>query len=127
MSQHNKNPEARANLGRAKPKSRCGGGHDHAGHAHHGHQAAAMVCDPVCGMKVDPASSKHRFEYRGETFHFCSAACKAKFAADPDAYLEKRIPEADVPQGTNEGTIYTCPMHPEIRQVGPGSCPICGM
>ena len=106
----------------------CGGhgpaSHDHAGqHDHHAH-AAATVRDPVCGMTVNPATSKHRFEYRGETFHFCSAGCRTKFAADPVAYLEKDSkPKAAVP----EGTIYTCPMHPEIRQVGPGSCPICGM
>jgi Cu+-exporting ATPase len=75
-------------------------------------------------MTVTPATSKHRFDYRGETFHFCSAGCRTKFAADPVAYLEKDSrPKAAVP----EGTIYTCPMHPEIRQVGPGSCPICGM
>jgi Cu+-exporting ATPase len=74
-------------------------------------------------MTVDPATSKHRFAYRGETFHFCSAGCKTKFAADPNAYLEQRPAKQDVPKGT----IYTCPMHPEIRQVGPGSCPICGM
>jgi Cu+-exporting ATPase len=75
-------------------------------------------------MSVDPTTSKHRFDYRGETFHFCSASCRTKFAADPVAYLEKDSrPKTAVP----EGTIYTCPMHPEIRQVGPGSCPICGM
>src|SRR3954469_15962746 len=79
--------------------------------------------DPVCGMTVDAANSQHRFEYRGETFHFCSAGCRAKFAAEPEQYLTSRKPKADAP----EGTIYTCPMHPEIRQVGPGSCPICGM
>ncbi|MCK1637944.1 heavy metal translocating P-type ATPase [Bradyrhizobium sp. 157] len=104
----------------------CCGGHGHASHSHHGHQAAgsATVRDPVCGMSVDPATSKHRFDYHGETFHFCSAGCRTKFSADPAAYLEKtKAPKAAVP----EGTIYTCPMHPEIRQVGPGSCPICGM
>jgi P-type Cu+ transporter len=79
--------------------------------------------DPVCGMTVDPAISQHRFEYRGETFHFCSAGCRAKFAAEPEQYLTGRKPKADAP----EGTIYTCPMHPQIRQTGPGSCPICGM
>jgi Cu+-exporting ATPase len=105
----------------------CGGQGDHAGHAHHHHQdhpaAAATVQDPVCGMSVDPATSKHRFEHRGETFHFCSARCREKFAADPAKYLENRAPAQDAPAGA----IYTCPMHPEIRQVGPGSCPICGM
>jgi Cu+-exporting ATPase len=75
-------------------------------------------------MTVNPATSKHRFDWRGETWHFCSAGCRTKFAADPVAYLEKDSrPKAAVPAGA----IYTCPMHPEVRQVGPGSCPICGM
>jgi P-type Cu+ transporter len=107
-------------------KGACCGGHSHASHSHHDHSAhtAATVRDPVCGMTVNPTASKHRFDYRGETFHFCSAGCRTKFAADPVAYLEKASkPKAAAP----EGTIYTCPMHPEIRQVGPGSCPICGM
>jgi Cu+-exporting ATPase len=109
-------------------ESACCGGHGHAGHhyADHVHQAhaAATVRDPVCGMTVDPATSKHRFGYKGKTFYFCSAGCRTKFAADPLAYLEKdKRPQPAVP----EGAIYTCPMHPEIRQVGPGSCPICGM
>jgi Cu+-exporting ATPase len=82
-----------------------------------------MVTDPVCGMKVDPATSPHRFDYRGETHHFCSAGCRTKFAAAPEQYLEKRKPTREAPSGT----IYTCPMHPQIRQLGPGSCPICGM
>ncbi|MBR0982477.1 heavy metal translocating P-type ATPase [Bradyrhizobium liaoningense] len=114
----------------AKPaaSSCCGGHGDHAGHGHHhahGHgEAASKVHDPVCGMTVDPTTSKHRFEYHGETFHFCSAGCRTKFAADPANYLAKdKAPEPAMPAGT----IYTCPMHPEIRQVGPGSCPICGM
>ncbi|MBX9648487.1 MAG: YHS domain-containing protein, partial [Xanthobacteraceae bacterium] len=106
----------------------CCGGHDHAGHDHHpGHpdpEAKAGVRDPVCGMAVDPVTSKHRFDYLGETYHFCSAGCRTKFVADPKSYLEKDSkPKAAVP----EGAIYTCPMHPQIRQVGPGSCPICGM
>src|SRR5450755_2156695 len=99
----------------AKPGC-CGGGHDHAGHA-------TTVRDPVCGMTIDPAKSPHRFAHRGETYHFCSAGCRTKFAADPQTYLDKTAPKAAVP----EGTIYTCPMHAQIRQVGPGSCPICGM
>ncbi|WP_041748644.1 heavy metal translocating P-type ATPase [Bradyrhizobium cosmicum] len=102
----------------------CGGHGDHAGHAHDNGGATTKVLDPVCGMTVDPATSKHRFEHHGETFHFCSAGCRTKFAADPARYLAKdKAPEPEVPAGT----IYTCPMHPEIRQVGPGSCPICGM
>jgi P-type Cu+ transporter len=103
----------------------CGGGHDHAGHGHGDHHAdhTTSVRDPVCGMTVDPAKSQHRFDYRGETYHFCSAGCRTKFAAEPQTYLDKSAPKAAIP----EGTIYTCPMHPQIRQVGPGSCPICGM
>ncbi len=83
-----------------------------------------QVLDPVCGMTVDPATSKHHHTHHGETFHFCSAGCRTKFAADPAKYLAReKAPEPEMPAGT----IYTCPMHPEIRQVGPGSCPICGM
>jgi len=74
-------------------------------------------------MSVDPTTSKHRFDVRGQTFHFCSAGCRAKFAADPAKYLDNKEPPPELPAGT----IYTCPMHPQIRQVGPGSCPICGM
>lgn len=114
----------------AKPadSSCCGGHGDHAGHAGHHHHdhalAATKVLDPVCGMTVDPATSKHHLTHQGETFHFCSAGCRTKFAADPAKYLAKeKTPEPEMPAGT----IYTCPMHPEIRQVGPGSCPICGM
>ena len=86
--------------------------------------AATTVTDPVCGMKVDPATSKHRFDHAGTTHHFCSARCRTKFAADPDAYLRPKIA---APSPAAPGAIYTCPMHPQIRQVGPGSCPICGM
>jgi Cu+-exporting ATPase len=112
----------------AKPvASACCGGHgDHAGHTHD--ESATKVHDPVCGMMVDPTTSQHRFERHGETFHFCSAGCRAKFAADPAKYLARKNEEQK--EGEPEmpaGTIYTCPMHPEIRQVGPGSCPICGM
>jgi Cu+-exporting ATPase len=110
----------------AKGSGCCGGGHNHSGHSHHEHRHTedkASVRDPVCGMTVDCATSEHRFDHRGETFHFCSAGCRTKFAADPDSYLNDNKPKADVP----EGAIYTCPMHPQIRQTGPGSCPICGM
>ena len=87
----------------------------------HSHAAAATI-DPVCGMTVDPAKSPHRLSHAQKTYHFCSAGCRGKFAADPEKYLHG-TPAGAVP----EGTIYTCPMHPEVRQVGPGSCPICGM
>jgi Cu+-exporting ATPase len=113
--------------GASKGSGCCGGGHDHSGHDHHDHHADgnanANVSDPVCGMTVDPATSRHRFDYRGETFHFCSAGCRTKFVADPKKYLDNSKPKA----AAAEGAIYTCPMHPQIRQAGPGSCPICGM
>ncbi len=72
--------------------------------------------------EVDPATAKHSAEYDGQTYYFCCNGCKTKFTADPDKYLKPREPEPVV-----AGAIYTCPMHPEIRQVGPGTCPICGM
>ena len=99
---------------------------------HHGHSCcsakpkveAHSATDPVCGMSVDPATTPHHAEHQGEAFHFCSAGCRTKFIADPQKYLSKdRAEDPPAPPGTT----YTCPMHPEIRQVGPGSCPICGM
>jgi Cu+-exporting ATPase len=103
-------------------KTSCG---DHSGHGRDPRHAdvKAPVRDPVCGMSVDPATSNHRLDHHGETFHFCSAGCRSKFAADPAKYLGKQKPQAEPPAGT----IYTCPMHPQIRQLGPGNCPICGM
>lgn len=80
------------------------------------------MIDPVCGMSVDPHTTPHRHVHHGRPYYFCSAGCRTKFAADPQKYLGQRQ-ETPVP----EGTIYTCPMHPEVRQVGPGACPICGM
>ena len=82
------------------------------------------VKDPVCGMDADPHTAKHRAEHAGRTYYFCSATCRTKFMANPSKYLEpEAAPSALVP----EGAIYTCPMHPQIRQAGPGACPICGM
>jgi len=91
---------------------------------HHHHHAVGSdgAIDPVCGMRVDAHNAKHRADYQGRTYYFCSSGCRTKFGADPKKYLGERKAEP-VP----EGTIYTCPMHPEITQVGPGSCPICGM
>jgi Cu+-exporting ATPase len=87
--------------------------------------AQAAERDPVCGMTVDPAGSPHREAYRGRTYHFCSAGCRGEFAADPERYL---APDAREPRAQPDDTaIYTCPMHPQIRQAGPGACPICGM
>ena len=82
-----------------------------------------MVRDPVCGMTVDPDAGKPRHEHGGHVYHFCSEGCRAKFAAEPGKYLAGRPAAEPMPAGT----IYTCPMHPEIEQVGPGHCPICGM
>jgi Cu+-exporting ATPase len=90
----------------------------------HQHSAATGDAkDPVCGMTVDRAKTPHRHIHRDETYYFCSAGCLTKFAADPQKYLGRRLPEPAMP----EGAIFTCPMHPAIRQEGPGSCPICGM
>ena len=80
-----------------------------------------QAIDPVCGMTVDPGTAKHKAEHKGHTYYFCSAGCRTKFVAAPAKYLDK------VEEPVAAGTIYTCPMHPQIRQVGPGSCPICGM
>ena len=86
--------------------------------------APALAKDPVCGMSVDPHTAKHRAEHGGRTYYFCNPRCREKFIADPQKYLAAdEAPAAPVAPGT----IYTCPMHPEIRQIGPGSCPICGM
>lgn len=84
----------------------------------------SLAKDPVCGMNVDPAKTAHHAEHRGEAYHFCSASCRTKFVADPEKYLGRKTPtEAQLPADA----IYTCPMHPQIRQDHPGSCPICGM
>jgi Cu+-exporting ATPase len=85
--------------------------------------AARMATDPVCGMKVDIGAQGPSFEHRGETYWFCSSGCRTKFAADPERYLTKQGEAKPLPQGT----LYTCPMHPEIVKEGPGHCPICGM
>jgi Cu+-exporting ATPase len=81
--------------------------------------------DPVCGMTVDPQTTAHHADHAGVAFHFCSAGCRTKFLADPEKYLAPR--PAKPAQPPRAGVIYTCPMHPQIRQDGPGSCPICGM
>jgi Cu+-exporting ATPase len=103
-----------------------GQGHVHGpgcSHSHIDEPTTARLLDPVCGMTVDPAAAKHRFSYKNHDYFFCSGRCRERFAADPDAFL-KPGPSAPPPP---PGTTYTCPMHPEIRQIGPGSCPICGM
>ncbi len=100
--------------------------HQSRGRKHAGAQATAAAIDPVCGMTVDPDRSPHHVTYEGRDYAFCSPGCRSKFAADPEKYLHKLAgPAAAAP--TSSGAIYTCPMHPEVRQIGPGSCPICGM
>ena len=91
----------------------------------HGGQAAAAT-DPVCGMTVDAANSRHHHDHKGRDYAFCSGGCRNKFMANPEQYLNKAA-EAAAAQAAPDGTIYTCPMHQQIRQIGPGVCPICGM
>ncbi len=89
-----------------------------------GTESLGTAIDPVCGMTVDPAKAAHHATHEGTHYHFCGAGCLAKFTADPAKYL------SDAPRAEAvalPGAIYTCPMHPEIRQDGPGACPICGM
>ena len=99
---------------------------DHSGHAHHHDHAADTALDPVCGMKVDPSTARHKAEHEGKTFYFCSEGCHTKFDADQAKYVHEKMRPAR-PVNLPDGTNYTCPMHPQIRQVGPGNCPICGM
>ncbi|HEX8045538.1 heavy metal translocating P-type ATPase, partial [Rhizobium sp.] len=80
--------------------------------------------DPVCGMDVDRASARHFLKHEGEKFYFCSASCKAKFEAEPAAYLDGNRPAA---KPVPKGTLYTCPMHPEVVSDHPSDCPKCGM
>ena len=101
--------------------------HDHHNHGHHSHASESVVAmsakDPVCGMTVALDSGKPSHEHKGETYHFCSQGCHDKFAADPEHFLSGA--HKDQPQP--DGTKFTCPMHPEIVQDGPGDCPKCGM
>ncbi len=100
-----------------------------------------LAKDPVCGMSVDPAMAKHKAEHADATYYFCSAGCREKFVANPARFLAERaeapasaahshVHRISPPPAMNlapSGAIYTCPMHPQIRQDHPGSCPICGM
>ena len=84
-----------------------------------------LVTDPVCNMRIDPAHAAGSSEYQGQTIYFCCAVCKQKFDASPEAYLgaAKPAPAGPAPAGT----MYVCPMHPEVRSDKPGACPKCGM
>ena len=111
----------------------------HSRHGHAGPEESARVRDPVCGMEIDPAATTHHSEFGGRRFWFCSAGCKAKFEAAPEGYAASAAEDPGAAKGDHarhhqtvsktlpDGTVWTCPMHPEIRRDGPGSCPICGM
>src|SRR5439155_24455250 len=88
--------------------------------------------DPVCGMRVKE-TTPHTYEYGGRRYFFCGARCREKFRAEPEKYLQPahshstlNIP-AHTAQSRSAGAAYTCPMHPKVRQAGPGTCPACGM
>ncbi|HKQ11001.1 MAG TPA: heavy metal translocating P-type ATPase [Rhizomicrobium sp.] len=103
----------------------CCGGHSHPPAGTAATHDSGKAIDPVCGMTVDAATTVHKADFQDATYYFCSAGCRAKFLADPQKYLKPKTAEAQ--KAAVPGTIYTCPMHPQIRQQGPGSCPICGM
>ena len=86
-------------------------------------EAFLIAEDPVCGMNVDRGTAEHLAKHQGQRFYFCSSRCKARFEGEPEKYLEGTPALEPMPKGT----IYTCPMDPEIEQIGPGDCPICGM
>ncbi len=97
---------------------------DHGKAHHHPASGSGTVVDPVCGMTVDPATTPHHASHAGLDYHFCSAKCRERFLARPELFI------GDAPRPEPEGSkdiVYTCPMHPEIEQIGPGTCPICGM
>src|SRR5947209_3992258 len=82
--------------------------------------------DPVCGMTVVPSTAAGHFDYDGRTYYFCSTGCLERFRANPEQFVNPRVAPSDKKPAPSD-VDYTCPMHPEIRQKGPGSCPICGM
>ena len=86
----------------------------------------SSVLDPVCGMTIDPAHAAGQAEYRGTTYYFCNPVCRERFEADPERYLDPAHASVAAMPG-DSARDYTCPMHPEVRQRGPGSCPKCGM
>jgi len=108
--------------------------HSHTPHHHPDGETMDMVKDPVCGMMVDPETAPHHYDLGGTHYHFCSAGCRNKFEANPNRYLNppQSDPAGQAPARGSlpepaQGTIWTCPMHPQIRRNGPGQCPICGM
>ncbi len=107
--------------------------HENQGQAHKTEVGGTESTDPVCGMSVDAANTSHRYEHGGETYYFCGARCQERFSADPvgwldgSARLKADAEKAAAAEKAGNTVKYTCPMHPEIVQDGPGSCPICGM
>ena len=89
-----------------------------------------MTKDPICGMTVDPQTAAGSFEYQGQTYYFCSRHCLERFRTEPQKYVSKQpstdvvVPPSPIPLTQQE---HTCPMHPDVRQKGPGPCPQCGM
>ncbi len=104
--------------------SSCCGGHSKEKVSHHDHSKMGhgkIIKDPVCGMTVDPETAKGGSStFQGQTFYFCSSKCKSKFDSEPQSFLTPKAPTKDM-----KDVEFTCPMHPEIRQKGPGNCPIC--
>ena len=90
-------------------------------------QKSAGAIDPVCGMSVDPQYAAGSSVFQGKTYHFCSKGCVAKFEADPEKYLHPAAKPEPMQPPVESAAEYTCPMHPEVRQIGPGACPKCGM
>lgn len=117
-SPHPHRPHAMATPAAAEPAGCCAQRRDHAATV-----AAETDKDPVCGMRVDPHATPHRAAHAGHAYYFCSARCRETFAAAPERYLGAGGEAPPVPAGS----VYTCPMHPEVRQIGPGDCPKCGM
>lgn len=105
---------------------------DHHHHTHGGELPAADAAvdkpytDPVCGMKVG-ADPQKTASFEGHAYHFCSSKCLDKFTADPASYVQREVNTPAPAKAAPARTIYTCPMHPQIRQDHPGNCPICGM
>jgi Cu+-exporting ATPase len=96
--------------------------------ATHQHSVApAKSVDPVCGMTVDPARAAGHVDYQGQTYYFCGRGCVEKFRANPAEFIKPRPEQARGAPTAVHAQEYTCPMHPQVRQIGPGSCPICGM
>jgi len=87
-------------------------------------EAAEGVVDPVCGMTIDPADAVGHFDYKGQTYYFCAESCLEQFRDNPEQFLN---PDLKAAAPVDLEAEYTCPMHPEVRQKGPGACPICGM